>query len=270
MSTSANTNKKSPYDSEAGLTRLLREAITHDGFPQYGYGIGMAAALASRLGLDAVSVLELGVAGGNGLLAMQSIANCHRELGVEVRIAGFDLGTGMPPPQDHRDMPSVWRAGFFGMDRAVLEARLDGPQLVLGEVGATGPAFLATAPPPIGFVSFDLDYYSSTSAALEALLLGDTARYLPRVLCYFDDTVGPHFEMHSRFTGELLAIDEFNDAHAHRKLGKLNGLRYKLLPYDSSWVEGIYVLHLFDHPRYGDYVYPEIDRQFPLDRSDSS
>lgn len=253
-----------PYDSEAGLAELLREAIAHDDFPQYGYGIAMAAALASRLGLDVVSALELGVAGGNGLLAMQHIGCRHRELGVDVHAAGFDLGTGMPQPYDHRDMPSVWQSGFFAMDRAALEARLDGTQLILGDLVETGPAFLATAPPPIGFVSFDLDYYSSTCAAFDALLLADAARYLPRVVCYFDDTVGPHFELHSRFTGELLAIDEFNEAHAHRKLGKLNGLRYKLLPYEASWVEGIYVLHLFDHPRYSDYVYPDADRQFPL------
>ena len=85
------------------------------------------------------------------------------------------------------------------------------------------------------------------------------------MVCYFDDTVGPHWEMHSKFTGELLAIDEFNSRSHSRKLGKLNGLRYKLLPYEGLWVEGIYVLHLFDHPRYNEYIFPAPDRQLELD-----
>ncbi len=42
-------------------------------------------------------------------------------------------------------------------------------------------------------------------------------------------------------------------------------MRYKVMPFDGPWVEGAYVLHVFDHPRYGDYVYPSRDRQFDLE-----
>jgi len=39
---------------------------------------------------------------------------------------------------------------------------------------------------PVGFVAFDLDYYSSTKSAL-SIFEGSAATHLPRVHCYFDD-----------------------------------------------------------------------------------
>jgi hypothetical protein len=254
------------YSTEQGLSELLLDAVRDGDFPQYGYGVVQAAALAARLGISALSLLELGVAGGNGLVALEGLCDRHSgPSGVDLHPFGFDLVEGMPTPRDYRDMPYIWRDGFFRMDEAALRSRLERAHLVLGDVADTGPTFLASAPPPIGFISFDLDYYSSTRDAFEALLLGDADRYLPRVVCYFDDMVGPHFEMHSPFTGEMLAVDEFNRESHRRKLGKLNGLRYKLLPHEGPWVEGIYVLHVFDHPRYNEYIFPERDRQFALD-----
>jgi hypothetical protein len=48
-------------------------------------------------------------------------------------------------------------------------------------------------------------------------------RLLPRVYCYFDDTLGlPH----SDFAGPLLPIGEFNAAHESRKVGEIRGLRH--------------------------------------------
>lgn len=258
--------RPAPYCTEEGLAASIAAGLEGTGFPQYAYGVIQAVSLGLCLGLPAVSVLELGVAGGNGLLELERLSRLHAQAsGLELQAVGFDLGTGMPQPRDHRDLPYIWQHGFFKMDEARLRGRLTCGRLVLGNVGETGRRFLATEPPPIGFISFDLDYYSTTAQAFAALLTGSMERYLPRVVCYFDDTVGPHFEMHSQFGGELLAIEEFNQASPRRKLGRLNGLRYKLLPHEGSWVEGIYVLHLFDHPRYSDYIFPKPDRQFPLD-----
>lgn len=234
-------------------------------FPQYAYGSLSAVRLASALGLQAVSLLELGVAGGNGLVELERIAaKLSDDHGVRVDVAGFDLGTGMPVPVDHRDVPYVWQPGFFLMDEDLLRARLKSAQLHLGDIALTGPQYLATNPAPIGFISFDLDYYSSTMSAFGAFFFDDPSRFLPRVFCYFDDTVGPHDEYHCGFTGELLAISEFNERSQRRKLDKIHGLRYKMLPMDEPWIEGMYVLHLFDHPKYNDYVYPKADRQFRL------
>jgi hypothetical protein len=249
-------------DIEAGVKKYVR---TSNGFPQYAYGLLQAAFLGAALDQSAVSALELGVAGGNGLVELERLSlEIGAEAGLRIDAAGFDLGSGMPEPIDHRDLPWVWSAGFFSMDEPLLRSQLRSAQLIIGDIAQTGPEFLASRPAPIGFISFDLDYYSSTVAAFGALLDASADRFLPRVMCYFDDTVGPHEELHCEFTGELLAIAEFNAAHRDRKLTKVNGLARKLPDESEPWVEGIYVLHLFDHPRYNEYVFPERDRQFPL------
>ena len=57
------------------------------------------------------------------------------------------------------------------MDVDKLRRRLHRAQLVLGTVEETVPTFLATyKPPPIAFVSIDLDLYSSTVQALRLTL----------------------------------------------------------------------------------------------------
>lgn len=246
----------------ADISRVVRTSK----FPQYAYGVLQAASLAQRLQLPSITVAELGVAGGNGLVELERLS---RMIGVDERVdisaVGFDLGSGMPEPVDFRDMPYIWQHGFFRMDEALLRSRLTRARLILGDIAETGAAFMATTPAPLGFISFDLDYYSSTVSAMRSLLEGPADRYLPRVFCYFDDTVGPHEELHSEFTGELLAIREFNVAHERRKLATIHGLRYKLLPLEEPWIDAMYVFHIFDHPRYNDYVYKEPDRQFPLE-----
>jgi len=65
---------------------------------------------------------------------------------------------------------------------------------------------------PLGFVSFDLDYYSSTKAAF-ALFEGPASAHLPRVYCYFDDVCSNALGCMTEHLGELLAIREFNEAH---------------------------------------------------------
>ena len=252
------------YFTEDGLARTISTATLDPSFPQYGYGIVQAVALAGALGCARIRALELGVAGGNGLVALQELSRLHSgPSGVDIGVAGVDLGIGMPEPLDYRDMPYVWQKSFYKMDEDALRQRLTSAELLIGDVGVVGSQLLNTEE-PVGFIAFDLDYYSSTARAMSALLNASPDHYLPRVICYFDDTVGPHHEMHSELTGELLAINEFNFSHSDRKITKLNGLRYKILPNDGPWVEGIYVLHLLDHPKYCDYIYPVQDRQFLL------
>jgi hypothetical protein len=217
--------------------------------PHYLWGTLLAARIGKALGLARVSVLELGVAGGNGLIALERAAEAAGALlGVGVDVYGFDSGTGMPPPTDERDAPWLIEPGWFAMDEPALRARLRRAELVLGPVAETVEAFARADPAPIGFVAFDLDYYSATRDAL-ALLSGSAERLLPRVCCYFDDIFGYGW---TDFTGERAAIDEFNAGHERRKIGKIHGLRYQLPPADHplSWHEQLYLAHIFDHPRY--------------------
>lgn len=220
--------------------------------PHYGHSLLQAAELARKLRHPQISAIEFGVAGGNGLLALERHAReVRNETGIEVAIFGFDTGTGMPPPRDYRDLPYLWQAGYFAMDQEKLRKKLKFSKLVLGPVEQTIERFCQDEnPPPIGFIAFDLDYYSSTAVALK--ILEEKHEYLlPRVVCYFDDMVGDIDWAYNEFTGELLAINEFNAAHKDIKLGPVQGLRFFGNRQPQVWHEQIFVAHLFGHINYG-------------------
>ncbi len=224
-----------------------------DARPQYVWGSLLAAHTASALGQPGFTAIEFGVAGGNGLLALERAAAAAGELlGVTAEVHGFDTGTGMPAPVDHRDVPWVISPGLFELDEPRLRARLTSAQLVLGPVAETVPEWLSVQHAPIGFAAFDLDYYSATVDAF-AVFDAPTERLLPRVVCYFDDVFGLGW---SDFAGERAAIADFNAAHERRKIGKIHGLRYDLPEGQQRlpWHEQMYLAHLFDHPDYAKRV----------------
>jgi hypothetical protein len=228
-------------------SKLRVRSITRS---QYGFGLLHAGRLAARLGIQRISALEFGVAGGNGLLALEDHARrVNRETGVQIDIYGFDSGSGLPAPSDFRDMPYAWEQGFYAMDADRLKDRLRSAKLIIGDVRDTVRHFGDENPAPIGFISFDLDYYSSTTAALEVLDL-PFEKLLPRIFCYFDDVAGGPSYCYNEFTGELLAINEFNQSRADRKLAKIAGLRHNFRSLPTLWHEQMYVAHIFNHPHY--------------------
>jgi len=246
------------------LATRMRFDITER--PGYAYGVYSAAKMAKQLGLNAISVFELGVAGGKGLLALERVAaEIEKDLQVRIAVYGFDSGAGMPAPLDYRDLPHVWGEGFYTMDAATLRGTLKRAELVLGDVRETIPRIMSSPDtPPLGFVVFDLDYYSSTVAAFNVFEHGPQRR-LPRVYCYFDDITGPEIACMNEHVGELLAIREFNEASPRRQLSKLVYL-WTEREKRAIWNEKIYVFHDFDHPLYTKNVMPEgaAFRQLPL------
>lgn len=231
-----------PYETKINLRSVARA--------HYGFGLLHAARLASRLGVRRISALEFGVAGGNGLLALEQHGErVTRETGVDVAIYGFDSAAGLPPPVDYRDMPYAWEAGFYAMDPDKLKARMRRASLIIGDVRETTRSFGSQDPPPIGFIAFDLDYYSSTIGAFDIFALDDRF-FLPRVFCYFDDVAGGANFCYNEFTGELLAIAEFNAGHPERKIARLAGLRHNFGSVPARWQEQMYVAHHFTHPQY--------------------
>jgi hypothetical protein len=234
--------------------------------PAYAYGVYSAAVLARRLGLEHVSAIELGVAGGRGLLALERLAaEIGPTVGVRIAVHGFDSGQGLPAPRDYRDLPHVWGEGFYPMDAEALRRRLRGAELVLGDVAETIPAKLASGSlAPVGFVAFDLDYYSSTKDALR-VFEGPPGSRLPRVYCYFDDITGPELACMNEYVGELLAINEFNAQHERMKLSPILHLQSEREK-PAAWNHKIYALHDFAHPLYTRNVTPPARelRELPL------
>jgi hypothetical protein len=217
--------------------------------PHYLWGTLFAGRIAKALNIERISAIEFGVAGGNGLIALEAAAAAATDLtGVAVDVYGFDIVTGFPEPVDHRDLPQLVVPGWFEMDVAALKERLQTARLVLGPVAETVPEFIQEGHAPIGFVAFDLDIYSATMAAF-GVLEPPPDRLLPRIACYFDDLFG--YGWHD-FNGERAAIADFNAAHEQRKFAKIHGLRYSLpaSEHPLAWHEQMYLAHIFDHPDY--------------------
>jgi hypothetical protein len=245
---------RSPFDY--AYVNLIHERIMAQAGSSlranYLYGVLHAARLANVLAIPAISAIEFGVAGGRGLLALEQ-ASVHAEeaFGVSIDVYGFDSGRGLPKPADYRDCPNLFLEGQFPLEESRLVPSLARAKLIVGLVDQTVPQFLAGRPAPIGFVSFDLDLYSSTVCALGALE-ADAELVLPRVLCYFDDITGFTYADHN---GERLAISEFNAAHELRKLSQIYSAEFYVPERESRalWPRKLYMAHILDHPRYGDY-----------------
>jgi hypothetical protein len=229
-------------------------------YPNYRWGILSAAAVAQVLGYERITAIEFGVAGGNGLIALEECARQATELsGVAIDVVGFDTGTGLPKPTDYRDLPQLWAEGDFAMDADALRGRLHGAQLLLGPVADTVGGFVEGRPAPIGFISFDMDMYSSTVDAF-TVFERSLDILMPRVVCYFDDIIA---FSHSDFTGERLAISEFNERHDLRKISRIYGLRF-VLDIQQWWTEHMYMAHFFEHPKYNDFDGSNSMHQLPL------
>ncbi|MBI4333124.1 MAG: hypothetical protein HY673_17805 [Chloroflexi bacterium] len=231
--------------------------------PWYGYIVYNAAVLAKKLGYPRISVLEFGVAGGNGLVNLEEHARQISKLcSVDIDIFGFDTGRGLPEPSDYRDLPYCYKEGFYEMDIPKLQAKLKSAKLVLGDITDAGKSFFEKFnPAPIGAISYDFDLYSSTVMALSMLERGEKY-YLPRVFCYFDDIIGTEIELFNDYTGERLAINEFNQTHRNIKLG----IPYHLVSAEvvEPWYHRIYACHFFEHSRYNDLVTGGLPHELPL------
>lgn len=233
--------------------------------PYYAYGIYAAATLAKALRLKALSVVEFGVAGGRGLLEMENIAQqVSAFTDIRIAIFGFDSGVGMPDPVDYRDLPHIWAKGYYKMDQERLRARLKTARLLLGDLEATVSSFINdSAIEPVGFVAFDLDYYSSTKKAFALFDNESPQSRLPRVYCYFDDIIWPEIACYNPHVGELCAISEFNQEHSDKKICPLHKLR-NMRVYPAGWNDQMYILHDFRRPLYCENIGSLSDTQMPL------
>ncbi len=104
--------------------------------PNYAYALLYAAKQARNLGIHKISAIEFGVASGNGLIELEKIAEEVTKITkVSIDIFGFDIGTGLPTPSDYRDLPYVFKSGFYKMDVQHLQERLKKTtRLILGDI----------------------------------------------------------------------------------------------------------------------------------------
>lgn len=225
-------------------------------YPHYAYGVLVSCMQARMLGFDRVTVIEFGVAGGNGLVALESAsAEIGPQVGVTVDVLGFDTGEGMPSSDDPKDVVYWFRPAAFKMDVARLQRRLTTARLVLGRIEDTVAEATRELDGPIGFCALDMDYYSATVSAL-SIFDADQSTRLPRVLLYADDIFGYHdLNVMSTDVGEERAIADFNESHDRIRIGSIRGLRHKR-PIPAMWNDKMFALHDFDHPLYNEPINP--------------
>tara|TARA_B100000676_G_scaffold268207_1_gene283189 strand:+ start:1586 stop:2428 length:843 start_codon:yes stop_codon:yes gene_type:complete len=226
--------------------RLKYDAVER---PEYGYCIYEAAKLAKTLGYSKISVIELGVAYGDGLVNIEEhVLEVEKEVGIKIEIFGFDSGIGLPKPEDYKDLPFLWKETQYAMNQEKVQKRIKRAKLIIGDIKETVNTFFEDYnPAPIGCIFFDFDFYSSTINAFN-LFNTEEKNYLPRVNCYFDDIIGTN-----EFVGELRAIDNFNANHENKKIAKIFGFsKTRIIP--STWNEQIFLFHDFLHSKYNDFV----------------
>jgi len=199
----------------------------------------VAAQQVECLGMQGMTCIEFGVATGTGLRRISNIANfIQRHTGVKMKIYGFDLKTGLPNPQGAVDHPEIWANGQFKMHNfEQLQKELPGNcQLIIGDIAQTLKDFSPLSNYPIGFVSVDVDLYSSTHHCLGLFEDMSPTAFVPAVTMYFDD-VENLVTMNSA-CGEALAIEEFNSRNYRRIVIDQNPiLRGKF-----------HTCHLLEHP----------------------
>lgn len=213
----------------------------------HAFSLYEAFKIAKQQKVNRISVIEFGVSTGGGLMNICKIANKLSKLfEIEVIIFGFDTGEGMPAPKDFRDHPELYQQGDFKMDQKLLLNKLpDNCKLIIGPIENTLTEFLNLLDKenaPLGFISFDLDYYSSTNTALE--LLKCPAKYLlPKLPLYFDDLA---LWSHNSKSGEWLSIKEFNKTCHHRVIEQDPFLKNRRVFKNAEWLNHIYFLHVLD------------------------
>lgn len=220
--------------------------------PNYAYCIYHSSILAKRLGQNSISFIEFGVAGGNGLLFIEKFAKrIKKYLNIEIEIYGFDLGKGLTEPKDYKDLKYWFQEGFYQMDYEKLKKNLSYSELIIGDVNITIDTFFQKYnPAPIGAIFHDLDYYYSTINSFK-IFENEDKYYLPRIFNYFDDILGTELEMYNEFSGELLAISEYNLKNSSKKI-LLN--RNLITSNNEKWRSQIYYFHSYKHKDYNKFI----------------
>jgi hypothetical protein len=214
----------------------------------YAFPLIAAVAQAERLGLKELTVVEMGVWMGEGLLNMASLCVLLTECtGIRFRVIGFDAGSGLPSVADYRDHPELWYTGELAapdIDR--LRSQLPkNCELIIGDIANTINGLISVLTPasPLAFMALDVDTYSSSVSALRVFKEIDASCMLPATPIYVDD--GYINIMQNEYCGEGLAIREFNEEVPLRKiLQKI--VRTQQL--QKPWHHTIYFCHAFDHP----------------------
>ena len=222
--------------------------------PHYETLIYESSKNAIKLGYNEINIIELGVAGGNGIRSLVKYKKKIEEiLEIKINIIGFDTGTGLPNTTLKEDLPFFWKQGdYTNKNLSDLEKEDQCIKIYEGDISSTLDKFISETKNKIGLIIFDLDLYSSTKLFLDKIPeLSKGNLLLPRIFCYFDDLFVADYCLDD-VNGEPLAISQFNKQFEDLKLGKtfdnINDFKFPLAKGQ------IYTLHDFKNKDYNKYI----------------
>ena len=144
------------------LTQLDIESLEK---PYLAYCMLNAAIQAKGLGIMKISAIEFGVCSGASLTYIEKYSKEIEKLtGVSFNTYGFDMMSGLPKTSiDYKNQLYFWPQGAFKTDLEKLRNNIKTSTLIIGDIKDKVKTFFDDYEPPvIGFISFDLDYYTST------------------------------------------------------------------------------------------------------------
>lgn len=222
--------------------------------PHYETLIYESSKNALKLGYDEINIIELGVAGGDGIKTLVKYKEkVEKILKIKINIIGFDTGAGLPHTTYKQDLPFFWKKGdYTNQNLSNLEKEFTNVKIYQGNISATLDEFVNNNKKKIGLIIFDLDLYSSTKLFLNKIHeLSKENLLLPRTFCYFDDLFLADYCLDDS-NGEPLAIGEFNKEFRDLKLGKffdhINDFKFPLAKGQ------IYTLHDLNNVDYEKYI----------------
>ena len=225
--------------------------------PHYALGLLLAAKQAHDLGLKEIKVLELGCYNFDGIIDLENYANDIKKfLNINIEIFGFTLKSGLPKYKiNNFDRLSRWDVGDYKFDNKTNYNNLKSSKIFFGEIKNTIPQFVKKYKKtflnsPIGFVMFDLDYYTSTKIGLNLLKL-NISNYLPRTYAYFDDHSFSSFD-----EGERKAIIEFNKISKY-KISDIGELAEQLSIFFNKWIflgKRLKIINYHNHSKFNEKI----------------
>ena len=222
--------------------------------PHYESLLFEASKNAIRLGLNEINIIELGVAGGNGIKSLLKYKKkVEKVLNIKINILGFDSGSGLPKTNKKEDLPFFWKQGdYTNQNIKDLEKNDQSIKIYEGNISSTLDNFTSENKVKIALILFDMDLYSSTKIFLDKIPeLSQKKLLLPRVFCYFDDLFVADYSLND-INGEPLAISEFNINNKDLKLGKtLDHISDFKFPLAKGQV---FMLHDFNNEDYNRYI----------------
>ena len=217
----------------------------------YALGILMAAHQAKELNYKKISIIELGCWNLEGLIDIENyIHDIKKFIDIDFKVYGFELGTGhIKEETDPRNRLYDLSGGNYTFKKKDNLKKLTISKLILGDVKDTVPKFLEEGhldDAPLGFIIFDLGFYSSAKNALQ-LLKSDSKRYLPRSIIYSDNN---YFVLKNE--ADKAAFAEFN-LEGGKTISPIGELAEQLSLSWNKWIflgKRMYMLSDLKHEKY--------------------